>query len=65
MEDFILRIVGVLCATVISCIIVITRKDDIDISAIITATILEVLAMIIIYFPKDIIISIFSKICVL
>lgn len=62
MEDFILRVVGILCATIISCIIVITRKDDIDVSAIIIAAIIEILAMIIIYFPKDLIISIFSKI---
>ena len=32
MEEFILRIVGILCATIIACTIVIARKDDIDIS---------------------------------
>ncbi len=62
MEDFILRVVGILCATVISCIIVITRKDDIEVTSVVIAAILEVLALLIIYFPKDLIISIFSKI---
>lgn len=62
MEDFILRVVGILCATVIACIIVITRKDDIEVTSVVIAAILEVLALLIIYFPKDLIISIFSKI---
>lgn len=62
MEDFILRVVGILCATVISCIIVIARKDDIEVTSIVIAAILEVLALLIIYFPKDLMISIFSKI---
>lgn len=62
MEDFILRVVGILCATVISCIIVITRKDDIEVTSVVIAAILEVLALLIIYFPKDLIISLFSKI---
>lgn len=62
MEDFILRVVGILCATVISCIIVITRKDDIEVTSVVIAAILEVLALLIIYFPKDLMISIFSKI---
>lgn len=62
MEDFILRVVGILCATVISCIIVIARKDDIEVTSVVIAAILEVLALLIIYFPKDLMISIFSKI---
>lgn len=61
MEDFILRIVGVLCATIIACTIIITRKDDIDVAAVVIAALLEILAFLIIYFPKDLIISIFSK----
>ncbi len=61
MEDFILRIVGVLCVTIIACTIIITRKDDIDVAAVVIAALLEILAFLIIYFPKDLIISIFSK----
>lgn len=61
MEDFILRIVGVLCATIIACTIIITRKDDIDVAAVVIAALLEILAFLIIYFPKDLLISIFSK----
>ncbi len=62
MEDFILRIVGILCTTIIVCAIVITRKDDIDVAAIVIAAILEILALFIIFFPKDILISFLSKI---
>lgn len=61
MEDFILRIVGILCATIIACAIIITRKDDIDVAAVVIAALLEILAFLIIYFPKDLIISIFSR----
>lgn len=62
MEEFILRIVGILCATIIACTIVIARKDDIDIWSVVIAGILEILALAIIFFPKDLIIELFSNI---
>ena len=62
MEDFVLRLVGIICTTIITCSIVITRKDDIDIAAIIIATILEILSLFIIFFPRDILVEIFHKI---
>lgn len=61
MEELILRIVGILCATITACIIVIARKDDIDIWSVVIAGILEILALFIIFFPKDLIIELFSK----
>jgi len=49
MELFILKLAGTICATILAITIVITRKDDIGISAIIIAIILEIVALCIIY----------------
>ena len=50
MENFILKLVGAICASIITCAIIITRKDDVDVAAICIATIFEILALVIIYF---------------
>lgn len=62
MEDFILRLIGIICTTIITCSIIISRKDDIDISAIIIASILELLSMFIIFFPKEVLLQLVDKI---
>jgi len=49
MELFILKLVGIICSTILAITILITRKDDIGISAVIIAIIFEIIALFIIY----------------
>lgn len=58
MYEFILKLVGIVCATIVSALIIIMRKDDIDSIALWIALILEVIAIAIIYIPTDIIMTI-------
>lgn len=57
MNEFILKLVGIIAATIISALIIITRKDDIDSIALWIALILEVIAIAIIYIPSNIIMT--------
>lgn len=49
MEYFILRIVAIACVTIINLTIIISRKDDVGISPIIIAVLLEFFALIVIF----------------
>ena len=49
MEMFILKLIGIICITALAMSIVISRKNDIDIWAILLATIFELLSFLIIY----------------
>ena len=51
MEMFILKLIGIICITALAMSIVISRKNDIDIWAILLATIFELLSFLIIYLP--------------
>lgn len=53
MELFVLKIIGIISVSVVSLAIVISRKDDIGIGALVIATILELIALIIIFEPID------------
>ena len=48
MEMFILKLIGIICVTALAMSIVISRKNDIDIWAILLATIFELLSFLII-----------------
>ena len=61
MEVFILKLIGILCITTIAMTIIIARRNDTDIWAIVIATIFEILGLLIIYMPIDQIISIWQK----
>ena len=60
MEVFILKLIGILCITTIAMTIIIVRRNDTDIWAIVIATIFEILGLLIIYMPIDQIISLFK-----
>lgn len=53
MEVFVLKIIGIVCVTLLAIIIVISRKDDIDVLAILIATIFELIAIFMIYVPVE------------
>ena len=61
MEVFILKLIGILCITTIAMTIIIARRNDTDIWAIVIATIFELLGMLIIYMPIDQIIALISN----
>lgn len=52
MEGFVLKIIGIISVTLFSIIIVIARKDDIDIWSVVIATIFELIAIFMIYMPS-------------
>ena len=60
MEVFILKLIGIICVTTIAMTIIIARRNDTDICAIVIATIFEILGLLIIYMPIDQIISLFK-----
>ena len=53
MEVFVLKIIGIVCTTFLAIIIVIARKDDIDVWAVVIATFLELIAIFMIYVPVE------------
>ena len=57
MEVFILKLIGIICVTTIAMTIIIARRNDTDICAIVIATIFEILGLLIIYMPIDQIIA--------
>ena len=63
MENFILKIVTIVCVSVFSIVIVGSRKDDVGILSVLIATILELLCVIIIFAPE--ILSIIKEIIAL
>ncbi len=52
MENFILKIVTIICVSFFSVAIVRSRKDDISISSVLIATIMEMLSVIIVFAPE-------------
>lgn len=62
MELFILKLVGIICTTILSLVIIIVRKDDIDINAICIAVIFEILVLFMIYLGPEILEAIINKI---
>ena len=52
MEGFVLKIIGIISVTLFSIIIVIARKDDIDIWSVVIATVFELIAIFMIYMPN-------------
>lgn len=64
MEMFILKLIGIICVTALAMSIVISRKNDIDILAILLATIFELLSFLIIYLPIDKIIELIEKVII-
>lgn len=52
MENFIIKIVALVCVSIVSTSIVISRKDDIGIFSVIIAAILEILIIIIVLSPE-------------
>ena len=60
MEVIILKLIGIICVTTIAMTIIIARRNDTDIWAIVIATIFEILGLLIIYMPIDQIISLFK-----
>lgn len=62
MELFILKLVGIICVTILSIVIIIARKDDIEITSVVIVIIFEILALCVIYVPIDQIISLIENI---
>lgn len=63
MEVFILKLIGILCVTIISMAIIITRRNDIEVCAIVVSLIFELVGLFIIYMPfQEIILLIQSNI---
>ena len=52
MENFIIKIVALVCVSIVSTSIVISRKDDIGIFSVIIAAILEILIITIVLSPE-------------
>lgn len=52
MEYFILRIVALICVSIVNLTIIISRKDDLGILPILIAVILEFLSLVIIFSPE-------------
>ncbi len=52
MEYFILRIVALICVSVVNLTIIISRKDDLGVLPILIAVILEFLSLVIIFSPE-------------
>ena len=53
MEVFILKLIGIICVTTLAMTIIIARRNDTDIWAIVIATIFEILGLLIIYMPIE------------
>ena len=62
MEEFVLKIIGIISVTIFAITIVVARKDDIDIWSVLIASIFEILAIFIIYMPINNIIQLIEKI---
>ncbi len=62
METFILKLVGIICITSLAMLIIISRRNDVEISAILITTIFEIIGLIIIYLPMESIFAIIGKI---
>lgn len=62
MELFVLKLVGIICATILSLVIIIVRKDDIGISSIVLTIIFELLALSIVYIDLEQVISLINTI---
>lgn len=60
MELFVLKLVGIICATILSLVIIIVRKDDIGISSIILTIIFEILALSLVFIDLEQIISLIN-----
>ncbi|MBP3464389.1 MAG: hypothetical protein J6K45_07975 [Clostridia bacterium] len=60
MELFVLKLVGIICATILSLAIIIVRKDDIGISSIILTIIFEILALSLVFIDLEQIISLIN-----
>lgn len=52
MEYFVLRIVALICVSVVNLTIIISRKDDLGVLPILIAVILEFLSLVIIFSPE-------------
>lgn len=61
MELFILKLVGIICVTILSIVIIIARKDDIEMTSVFIVIIFEILALCLIYIPMDSIIELIEK----
>ncbi|MGN1330544.1 MAG: hypothetical protein ACI4VN_04325 [Clostridia bacterium] len=60
MELFVLKLVSIICATILSLVIIIVRKDDIGISSIILTIIFEILALSLVFIDLEQIISLIN-----
>ena len=60
MELFVLKLAGIICATILSLLIIIVRKDDIGISSIILTIIFEILALSLVFIDLEQIISLIN-----
>lgn len=60
MELFVLKLVGIICTTILSLVIIIVRKDDIGISSIILTIIFEILALSLVFIDLEQIISLIN-----
>lgn len=61
MEVFVLKLMGIICITLFAITIVISRRDDIEITSVVIATIFELLGIIFIYVPISEIITLISE----
>ena len=52
MENFILKIIAIVCVSMVCIFIIVSRKDDLSISSVIISVILELLTVIIIFSPE-------------
>lgn len=59
---FVLKLVGIICTTILSLVIIIVRKDDIGISSIILTIIFELLALSLVYIDIEQVISLINTI---
>ena len=58
--EFVLKLVGIICTTILSLVIIIVRKDDIGISSIILTIIFEILALSLVFIDLEQIISLIN-----
>lgn len=64
MEMFILKLIGIICVTALAMSTIISRRNDVDIYAILLATVFELLTLFIIYLPIDKILELIEHIIV-
>ena len=62
MEIFVLKIISIICVTLLSLAIVISRKDDIGIGSVIIAAILEIIAICVLFGSSNEFIGFIEKI---